>query len=289
MKKIDRTTAKVIRCAIPLCLSFLVAFGVLFVAVLQPSLGWFSFNRKTGVSGAGVRVQNDQLIVATTESDVLAATAAEGDTLVSVTFPATGAEYVPATHDGNYTNYPTGLKYVSEESFIGFYSGVGTEPPEFLSAANTQSRVFYRDVDVYIARVGEPMTNATLTASLAASKLVAGVPTAVSGGSLMATSVDFYRNSVSGSNYVGTLNVAGYDPAENDYTTRKTSQYLVGSDSTTGTIPNNAAAAGDRYLHYVLRCYFDGALLSGEDQAYVFSADLDVSAVTLTVVFTADN
>ena len=289
MKKIDRKTAMVIRCAVPLCLSFLIVFGILFIAVFQPSLGWFSFNRQTSASGAGVRVQNDQLIIATTESDVLAATTAEGDTLVSVTFAANGAEYVPATHDGNYTNYPTGLKYVSEESFIGFYSGVGTEPPEFLSAVNTQSRTFYRDVDVYVARVGEPMLGATLTASLAASKLVAGVPTAVSGGSLMATSVDFYRNSVAEANYVGTVNVAGYDAAENDYTTRKTAQYLVGSDSTTGTIPNNTAEVGDRYLHYVLRIYFDGALLSGENQAYVYSANLDVSAVTLTVLFTADN
>ena len=289
MKKIDRTTAKVIRCAIPLCLSFLVAFGILFVAVLQPSLGWFSFNRQTTASGSGVKVQNDQLIVTTTEANVLSATAAAGDTLVSVTFPATGAEYVPATHDGNYASYPTGLKYVSEESFIGFYSGVGTEEPEYVSAANTQSRVFYRDVDVYIARVGQPMLNATLTASLSATKTVAGNPVAVSSGSLMATSVDFYRNSVAEANFVGTLNVAGYDPVENDYTTRKTDTYLLGSSTTTGTIPNNDAEAGARYLHYVLRCYFDGALLSGEDQAYIFSANLDVSAVTLLISFTADN
>ena len=288
MKKIERSTLQVIRVAIPLCLSFLVVFGVLFVAVLHPSLGWFSFNRQTTASGMGVTTKNDLLIITRTESDVLSATAASGDTLVSVTFPATGAEYVPATHDGNYASYPTGLKYVSEESFIGFYSGVGTEEPEYVSAVNTQSRIFYRDVDVYIARVGEPMTGATLTASLSATKLVAGVPTAVSSGSLMATSVDFYRNSVSQSNYVGTVNVAGYDPAENDHTTRKTAQYLVGSNSTTGTIPNNTAAEGARYLHYVLRCYFDGALLSGEDQAYVYSANLDVSAVTLHITFTAD-
>lgn len=289
MKKIDQTTAKVIRLAIPVCLSFLIVFGILFIAVFQPSLGWFSFNRKIGVTGSGVRVQNDQLIVTKTEADVLAATVAAGDTLVSVTFPSTGAEYVPATHDDDYTTYPNGLKYVSEESFIGFYSGVGTDTPEYLSAANTQTRTFYRDVDVYIARVGQPMTSATLTASLSATKIVAGQPVAVTSGSLMATSVDFYRNSVAETNYVGTLNVAGYDAAENDYTTRKASQYLVGSNSTTGTIPANDAAAGDRYLHYVLRCYFDGALLSGTDQAYVFSADLDVSAVTLYITFTADN
>lgn len=288
MKKIDRTTAKVIRCAVPLCLSFLVAFGILFVAVLQPSLGWFSFNRQTTASGMSIRTKNDQLIITTTESDVLAATTAAGDTLISVTFPVNGAEYVPATHDGDYASYPTGLKYVSEESFIGFYSGVGTEEPEYVSAVNTQSRIYYRDVDVYIARIGDPMTGATLAASLSATKLVAGVPTAVSSGSLMATSVDFYRNSVAEANYVGTVNVAGYDPVENDYTTRKTAQYLVGSNSTTGTIPNNTAAEGARYLHYVLRCYFDGALLSGEDQAYVYSANLDVSAVTLHITFTAD-
>lgn len=284
MKKIDPTTAKVLRLSIPLCLSFLVVFGVVAAAVFFPSLGWFSANRRTSASGVGVKAETKYLIIARTESDILAATAANGDTLFSVTFPQSDAEYVPATHDGNYATYPTGLKCVSEESFIDFHSGVGTEEPEYLPAANSETRLYYRDVDVYVARVGGPLENATLTASVSAT--VDGDP--VEDGTLMATSVDFYRGSVSGSNYLGTLNVAGFDAAENDYTTEKTEVYLLGSDSTTGTIPHNAAEAGDKYLHYVLRCYFDGALLSGEDQAFVNSAELDVSTVDLLVSFGAD-
>ena len=77
MKKIDQTTLKVIRCAIPLCLSFIIVFGVLVAAVFHPSLGWFSANRETNASGMSIRTKNDQLIITTTESDVLSATAAE--------------------------------------------------------------------------------------------------------------------------------------------------------------------------------------------------------------------
>ena len=289
MKKIDRSTLTILRFAVPLTLSFLIVVGIVLAAVFRPSLGWFSFNRRTDASGMGVRAQTELLIITKTESDVLAATAASGDTLISVSFASTGAEYIPATHDDDYETYSTGLKYVSEESFVGFHSGVGTESLEYLTAENTQSRTFYRDVDVYIARIGQPMLNATLTASLSATKDSNGTPIAVTSGSLMATSADFYRNSVAEANYVGTLNVAGYDAGENDYTTRKESIYLIGSDSTTGTIPYNTAEAGDKYLHFVLRCYFDGALLSGEDQAYIYSADLDVSDVTLIISFTADN
>jgi len=284
MKKIDKTTLKVIRVSIPLCLSFLILFGVLFVSVFNPSLGWFSSNRSASVTGVGVKTETKFLIIAKTESDVLAATAATGDTLFSVTFANDGTEFVPATHDNDYVTYPTGLKTVSEESFIGFRSGVGNEEIEYISAVNTLSRTYYRDVDVYVARAGGPLESATLTASLSAA---VGL-TPVTSGSLMATSVDFYRNSVASGNLIGTLNVAGFDPAENDYDTEKESVYLLGSDSTTGTVPHNGAAAGTRYLHYVLRCYFDGALLSGEDQAFINSATLDVSTVTLLISIEAD-
>ena len=288
MKKIDGTTLKIIRVSLPLCLSFLIVFGVLIAAVFFPSLGWFSSNRNVSSAGMSVKTETKFLIITKTEADVLAATAANGDTLFSVNFADNDAEYVPATHigeDEDYETYPSGLKYVSEESFIGFYSGVGNEEEiEYLSAENSLTRTFYRDVDVYVARIGGPLTGAKLTASLSAT--VNG--NTVDDGSLMATSVDFYQNSVAESNLIGTLNVAHYDAAENDYTTPKASVYLLGGESTTGTIPHNAAAEGARYLHYVLRCYFDGALLSGEDQAYVYSANLDVSAVTLHITFTAD-
>ena len=56
MKKIDRTTLTVIRCAIPLCLSFLVVVAVVFVAVMHPSLGWFSLAPNLKVSGMCVAI-----------------------------------------------------------------------------------------------------------------------------------------------------------------------------------------------------------------------------------------
>ena len=143
-------------------------FGVLIAAVFFPSLGWFSSNRNVNASGMGVKTETRYLIITKTESDVLAATAANGDTLFSVNFGDDDAEYVPATPDGDYTTYPTGLKTVSEESFIGFYTGTGNEEIEYLPATNSASRTYYRDVDVYVARIGGPLSGATLTVSLSA-------------------------------------------------------------------------------------------------------------------------
>ena len=59
MKKIDRSTMTVIRFAIPLCLSFLIVVGVVLVAVLHPSLGWFSETENLMVGGMSVVTSTD--------------------------------------------------------------------------------------------------------------------------------------------------------------------------------------------------------------------------------------
>ena len=59
MKKIDRSTMTVIRFAIPLCLSFLVVVGVVLVAVLHPSLGWFSKTENLTVGGMTLVTSTD--------------------------------------------------------------------------------------------------------------------------------------------------------------------------------------------------------------------------------------
>ena len=59
MKKIDRSTLTVIRCAIPLCLSFLIVVGVIFTAVFRPSLGWFAISPGVTTSGMVVVTSSD--------------------------------------------------------------------------------------------------------------------------------------------------------------------------------------------------------------------------------------
>lgn len=72
MKKIDRSTLTVVRYAIPLCLSFLTVFGILFSAVFLPSLGWFS--SQTTVATTGMHV-----VAVTEDCDVLVERRSEYD------------------------------------------------------------------------------------------------------------------------------------------------------------------------------------------------------------------
>lgn len=72
MKRIDKSTMTVIRCAIPLVLSFLIVVGVVFVAVFRPSLGWFSYGDAPPLTGMTVITSCgdcDVLIERTTEYD----------------------------------------------------------------------------------------------------------------------------------------------------------------------------------------------------------------------------
>ena len=286
----DPKNIPLIKACVSMVLAFSILIGVVFFFLSNYSLGWFSKNTDVSGTGMSVRSQTTFLIISDDASDIISADASaiNGGSPFSLTLSQPANNFSPATHDSTYATYPTGLKYIPDVTAVGYHSGVTVSAPTFANAANGEhGRTFYADFTVYIARFGSPLNNATLTVSLSATKDVEGTPTAVTSGSFMATSVDFYRGSVAQGNYVGTLNVAGYDAAANDYTTRKPSLYLLGSANTTGTIPLNTAAAGDKYLTFVLRCYFDGALLSGEDQAYINTATLDDSVVTLHLAFEA--
>ena len=205
-----------------------------------------------------------------------------------LTIPSNATKYSICMHDPDYTTYASGLKYVTNTEVIGISSGVSTGDTLTYAPAVNGGETYYIDFTVYIASHTRALSSATLTASIA-SAIKNG--SAVTSGSLMATSIDFYGNSVSSGNYLGTLNVAGLNigSSHNDYpnsyssSDTKPSVYLVGSSSTTGSIPLNTTS----YLTYVLRCYFDGALLSGAGQTYINTATLDVSKVTLNLVFTA--
>ncbi len=276
-------------------LSLSVTFlGCLFVLIvsLNFSFGWFSEVREAKQNGMQLTMQaSGNLILSDSTAEIVktALSSVNGGSPFAVSAYTDSNRYTPASHDGEYATYPTGLKYVVNSGQVDHATGIGANIL-YATAENGEDRRFYVDYTVYVAAHGKALPSATLRVSIAcATKEVDGIPTEITEGSLMATSVDIYRNTTAAGNYVGTLNVAGLDAAVNDYpgsynaAATRGELYLIGGPDTTGTIPRNT----DGYLTYVLRFYFDGALQSGTNQTYIYTAALDCSKVALGIRFDA--
>ena len=146
--------------------------------------------------------------------------------------------------------------------------------------ANSSPSPYFEDFVVYISSHGEPMENVKLKAVITSAQKN-GVE--IAGGSLYAMTVDIYAGTTIGlDSYRGSLNV-----------TEKNSgvRYLFdaanhGTTAASGTVPSNQAD-GNNYLTYTLRCYFDGAL-TNNGAAYINTASLDTSTVTLTMQIIAE-
>ena len=248
---------------------------ITLVMLVSATIAWFAMNRTTDSDGMQLQVDaNPNLVISDSTSaaggiqdqDI---SAINGGSPFTVTFSTNANAYEPSTHDSDYTTYNTGLKVITLADrtlqnigvATGIYSG---------SSYENATTANYVDYVVYIASHAEALTGVKMTATISsATKEVAGNPTEISGGTLMATSIDIYKDSVSSANYLGTTNVAG-----------KASVYVLGDANNTGTVPHNT----EGYLTYVLRCYFDGALESN-GTAYINTATLDTSTVTLNVRF----
>lgn len=270
-----------------------IATMTAIVAILicaSASWAWFSANRNVNSSGMAMQIEaSANLVIAPDASSI----AASGYLTTDIAFSE--SEYpllTPATHDFT-VGTTTGLKYVTNKEVINLRSGIqdtGAGAIQYEEAQNvTDGTQYYVDYDVYIASSGKALENATLKAVIDSAQYNDDdTMTDIESGSLMAASVDIYADSISSANYKGTLNVAGMDiaadyPADYDASATKTEVYLVGSGSTTGTIPLNTSAS----LHYVLRFYFDGALQSAAGKTYVNTAELDCSQMLLGLKFIA--
>ena len=247
------------------------------------SFAWLSMNKETTSNGMELQVEaSANLIISNNTSEIVKATIETINTNspFSITHASNSSTYQPATHDSDYTTYATGLKYVSNTEEVSVTTGLqkGENALTFSAVSSATPSGYYVDFVVYVASYAKPMTGAKLKIKLLSATKDA---VEVTSGSLMATSVDVYAGTtVSLANYRGTLNVASKDT---------TALYLFdtanhGSTSATGDIPHNQAAAGDKYLTYTLRCYFDGDLTSS-GTAYINTATLDTSKVTLSVMF----
>lgn len=270
-------------------LASVIAVLTLLICAVS-SFGWFSSNQRVNTSGMSMRVSvMGNLVISDNSSDIGNSEMSQinGGSPQKIVRVTDTHRYYPATHSADYTNHPTGLKRIDNSEVIDLNSGINKEDEtiRYANAANTETTRYFVDYDVYVASFGSDLSDAALKVTMdSAQKEVDGSLTDITAGSLMATSVDFYADSVASANYRGTLNVAGLD-LSNDYpktfnkTATKTEVPLADS------IPNNKEGS----LHFVLRFYFDGALQSAEDQTYIYTARLDCSKTVIGLTFTAVN
>ena len=268
MKKIVKSKGMMVSSIISLLLSLVVLATV--------SLAWLSMNKETESNGMQLKVEVTPNLIIDSDTSSLQSVDGAVESNFSVDLTAAAASLKPATHDDGSAN---GLVYVVNPSAVDVSSGLVKSGSVLTYSSATSSH--YVDFTVYIASAGAEMPGQDLVAELKPQATIAG-SSATKQDTLDATSVDFYVQTYGGSlTYKGTLNVAGLDAEENDYTTTETAVTLVSNQ----IIPKNK----DGYITVVMRCYFDGALLKSSGHAYINSALIDTNEVTLNVTFTASD
>ena len=264
--------------------------SLVFTAVLlgTVSYAWLSMNKQTQSNGIMLKVEVTPNIIIDADSGHIITVAGPSEASYSHTFSDAAKALRPTTHDDDYTTYANGLKYVTNTENVGASSGVVKSGAlAYSSAVNTPSTTYYYvDYVVYIASTGKAMDGQDLVATLEPAATIAN-SNAVAQDTLKAASIDFYAGSgdidATSSTFIGTLNVAGFDADLNDHSTPKTSLTLISNNS----IPHNQAAAGNKYITVIMRCYIDGALLKDSGQAFINAATVVTDDITLNVKFAA--
>ncbi len=261
--------------------------AVFVLAVLTAaSFAWLSGNKKSDSNSAQFKIDVSPNLIISNDTDEIvkaAITDINSGSPFSITFAANNSRYKPSTHDSEYGTYPAGLKYVTNPGDVDAVSGLakaGKSLTDTGVVANSSPSPYFEDFVIYVSSHGEPMENVKLKAVITSARENGAE---ITGGSLSAMTVDIYAGTtISLDNYRGSLNV-----------TEKNSgaRYLFdsathGTTAVSGTVPSNRAN-GNNYLTYTLRCYFDGALTNG-GTAYINTASLDTSTVTLTMQIIAE-
>ena len=268
MSKIVKSKGVMISSIISLFLSLIVLATV--------SMAWLSMNKQTESDGMKLKVDVTPNLVISKSASALQALGGPTEADFSVSFVDSSATAVkPATHSASFGT--TGLEYVSNQGDVSPTTGFAKSSAS-LTMTPVTSTDYYVDFTVYIASTGKAMddeTNQDLIATLAP-------PASISVGSsgidtLKATSIDFYVGSVADGNYKGTLNVAGTNVAG---TSPVTSVTLLNNR----VIPLNTTGSN---ITVIMRCYIDGALVKSSGTAYINTATVDTSDITLNVTFSA--
>lgn len=260
-------------------LAFLVCAGSFTYA-------WLSENRTVDSDNFEMSMQTtSNLVISDSTSEIVKANISEinSGSPFAISATADNTKFAVSSHD--ITTTTSNLVYVVNTADVNLNTGLENTDKTLVydEALNTEDgKQYYKDVTVYVASYDKEMTDAALSVEISSALKES---TAITSGSLMATSVDFYLESVSDENFKGTLNVAGKDTADTDKTSNSTDPTKTKTSLTllsAATIPQNTSG----YVTVVMRCYFDGALLESAGQAYVNSATLDLSKVTVNFRFT---
>lgn len=269
-----KSKIKLISSLITLCLTFSM---FIFSTV---TFAWLSANRKAEADQVEMQVDTySNLVISDDSSEIQGADYTE----MVVTYTTNDTKYAPCTHDGADGYKTEELKYITNLTEIDRTTGYKkTNGADLIyaKAANstTGGTQYYLEKTVYLASNSKEIESATLTGEImSATKDVSGVATNISSGTLMATSVDFYLVSGGTATYMGTSNVA---------TKNKVS--LFGVDGSSKNVADEIPLNTEGYITVLMRFYFDGALESSTSgTAYVNTATLDLSKVTINVLFEA--
>lgn len=258
----------------------LPAFAMLLVSAVMmstASFAWFSMGTTASATGMEVKAKADSSLIISLGNELADFLVATSTVTLADKNSANGI--APATHDGDFTKYANGLKYISNAD-EAVDAGKGTAGAAADWAVATKGE-HYVEYVVYIASAGGEITGKNLKVSLDIDAVTKNIHNALT--------VDFWvkANSAAELTYKGTINV-------DDTVDAVGAAPTVTLDST--KIPQavedgagNEQVLGD-YMTVVMRVYFDGEL---EDDAkagykYVRNAMVTETAVALGIDFKAE-
>ena len=247
-------------------LTLLVAFAGFLM--MNQSLAWFSKNKVVTANGLTVSAKGTvNLIIGETVEDIQ-----RGKMQFSVNFKGKErTDMIAVTRDPSVED--TFLKYLINHHAVDNQSGLKKEGAEdliFAPVPEEEDGLYYIDYVVYIAATLDALEVSSLEASIVS-------PTSLDAGHayLNAASIDFYFGTVSEDGYRGTISVAD---------SLKSGKKIDLFEGNGGTIPLNTSG---EYITVIMRCYFDGALTSDANRAYVNSYNVLTDGIAIGVHFAA--
>ena len=273
-------------------ISSIFMLSITFVMlILTCSYAWFAMNKHLDSNGMHVSADvSPNLIIAKhvpAEGDNVISTMTETSTdLFEVAFTEDeGREQMKAATHGHGMN-PSDLEtdaflwYNGRPEDIAFNTGLPKDPMRLILKMKVpvaDDSLYYVDFAVDIASLRAPLEKMDLTAAITATE--PSDATANDMTTHKAISVDFYLEEAQEANFIGTLNLAGLDPAANDASTAKANLKLIENT----TIPLNT----EDHITVVMRCYFDGALKETETTTFIKSSTISTQDLDFTVTFDA--
>ena len=277
-------------------------------ATVTGTVAWFSANKNVYAEGMMVKAQAEGSLVITAGNHFPTVS----DHASRFNFQDASATTLnPSTHAGQGGNSEvfgnTGLVKVSNGDQINPETGsqTGATALTYAAIASDANSDFYKDYTVYIAGDGNDLLAQDLVIT------ISGVLSASTTGYINnAISIDFYCAAtntesianaalVAESNFMGTLNLAGYiNNADNKTRTQKQSIRYNGNAAGTGTGITINKTGSTNCLAVTMRVYFDGNLIEQEGTgssvvagtAYTtLAADTQKSTQTGSDYFYTDN